>query len=62
MDKFLDIVLRIVSIIVVVASAIPALALGIDLFYRLPLYLWILIVAAVLILARYGYRFYLAKR
>jgi len=62
MDKFLDIILRIVSIIVVVALAIPALALVTDLFYRLPIYLWILIMAVVLILAGSAYRFFLAKR
>jgi hypothetical protein len=62
MDKFLDFVLRIVSIIVVVALAIPALALVIDLFYRLPIYAWILIMAAILILAGSAYRFFLARR
>jgi hypothetical protein len=62
MDRFLDVILRIVSIVVVVALAIPALALVTDLFYRLPIYAWILIMAVILILAGSVYRFFLPKR
>ena len=62
MDKLLDIILRIVSFVVAIAVAIPAFALAIDLFYRLPIYVWILVVAVLLIAAASAYRFFRARR
>jgi hypothetical protein len=57
MDAFLDAVLNIVSAVVFAAVAIPALALFIELFYTVPLYVFVPIIAAIVILAAYAWPF-----
>ncbi|MGA9948534.1 MAG: hypothetical protein WBQ24_09825 [Xanthobacteraceae bacterium] len=57
MDAFLDAVLNIVSAVVFAAVAIPVLALFTELFYAVPLYVFVPIVAAIVILVAYAWPF-----
>jgi hypothetical protein len=57
MNALLDLILNIVTGVVIIVVAIPALALLTSLFYAVPLYVFIPAVAAIVALATYGCRF-----
>ena len=56
LDNFLDIVLGCVVIAVVAAIAIPVFALTIELFYAVPIFIFIAILAVASVLAAWAYR------
>jgi hypothetical protein len=61
MDAFLDAVLNIVSSAVFCAAAIPVLVLFIELFYAVPVYVFVPVTAAIVVLAAYAWRLALRR-
>ena len=62
MDRFLDVVLALVTLAVVVALAIPIFALTIEMFYALPIAASVAITAAVLFFAGFAFRFFARRK
>ncbi len=62
LDKFLDLLLRIVSGAVCVALAIPVLALIIQLFYTVAIFVFAPLVVAMAAVAAWAIRSFMARR
>ncbi len=62
LDCILDVILRFVTAAVIAALAIPVLVLGIELFYAVPIYVFVPVVIATIILAVWACRFFMARR